>query len=109
MLEREFLSESELLEGLRRRKPVFADDPPEQSVLLRDVNLEFHTARQTRSDIGLRNHILNVFLEPRNPFEPGRMRRPKMEATVFGTLFALAAIAVIAFSLGAPGGYDAAK
>jgi hypothetical protein len=102
MLEKEFLSESELLERLRRRKPVFADDPPDQSLMLRDVNLEFRTARQTRSDLGLRNHILNVLLEPRNPFEPGRMRRPKMEATVFATLFALAAIAVLAFNLAAP-------
>jgi len=102
MLEKEFLSESDLLEGLRQRKPVFADDPPDQSLMLRDVNLEFRTARQTRSDLGLRNHILNVLLEPRNPFEPGRMRRPKMEAAVFGTLFALAAIAVLAFNLAAP-------
>ena len=100
MLEKEFLSESELLEGLRRHKPVFAD-APEQSVTLADVNSEFRTARQGRSDIGLRNHILNAFLEPRNPFEPGRVRRPKMEATVFGTLFAVAAIAVLAFNLAA--------
>ena len=101
MLEKEFLSESQLLEGLRRRKPVFAE-APEQSVTLADVNLEFRTARQGRSDIGLRNHILNVFLEPRNPFEPSRMRRPKVEATVFGTLFALTAIAVLAFNFAAP-------
>ena len=101
MLEKEFLSESELLEWLRRHKSVFAD-APERSVALGDVNLEFRAARQGRSDIGLRNHILNVFLEPRNPFEPGRIRRPKMETTVFGTLFALAAIAVLAFNLAAP-------
>ena len=101
MLEKEFLSESELLEGLRRRKPVF-DDVPEQSVTQGEVNLEFHKARPVRSDIGLRNHILNVFLEPRNPFEPSRMRRPKMEVTVFGIMFVLTAIAVLAFNLAAP-------
>lgn len=101
MLQQEFLCESELLEGLRRRKPVFAE-APEQSVTLEDLNLQFRTARQARSDIGLWNHVLNVFLEPRNPFEPSRMRRPKMEATVFGTLFALTAIAVLAFNLAAP-------
>ena len=101
MLEKEFLSESDLLEGLRRRKPVF-DDAPEQSATLGAVNLKFDKARLGRSDIGLRNHILNVFLEPRNPFEPGRMRRPKMEGTVFGTLFAVAAIAILAFNLAAP-------
>ena len=102
MVEQEFLSESDLLEGLRRRKPVFADHSPEQSVMLCEIDSEFRTARQARPDIGLRNHILNVFLEPRNPFEPGRMRRPKMEATVFGTLLALVAIAVLAFNLAAP-------
>jgi hypothetical protein len=102
MLEKEFLSESEFLTGFRRRRPVFDDDGPEQSVTLGDVNLEFRTARWGRSDIGLRNHILNVFLELRNPFEPGRMRRPKMETTVFGTLFAVAAIAVLVFNLAAP-------
>ena len=100
MFDQEFLYESELLEALRRRKPVF-DDAPEQSVTVGELNLEFRMARQGRSDIGLRNHVLNVFLEPRNPFEPSRMRRPKMEATVFGTLFAVAAIAVLAFNLAA--------
>lgn len=101
MPEQQFLSESQLLEGLRQRKPVFAERP-EQPITLEDVNLQFRTARQARADIGLRNHVLNVFLEPRNPFEPSRMRRPKMEATVFGTLFALTAIAVFAFNLVAP-------
>ena len=101
MLENDFLSESELREGLRRRKPVFAD-APEQSITLGDVNSEFRSARQGRSDIGMRNHILNALLEPRNPLEPDRMRSPKMEATVFGTLFAVAAIAVLAFNLAVP-------
>ena len=101
MPEQQFLSESQLLECLRQRKPVFVE-APERPVMLEDVNLDFRTARQARSDIGPRNHILNVFLEPRNPFEPSRMRRPKMEATVFGTLFALTAIAVLAFNFAAP-------
>jgi hypothetical protein len=30
------------------------------------------------------------------------MRKPKMEATVFGTLLALAMIAILAFNLAAP-------
>jgi len=102
MVEKEILSESELLQGLRRRKAVFAADLPEELLTLRELDNEFRTATQTRSDIGLRNHVLNLFLEARNPFEPGRMRRPKMEATVFGTLFAVAAIAVLAFNLMAP-------
>jgi hypothetical protein len=41
-------------------------------------------------------------LEPRNPFEPKRVRKPKMEAVVFGTLLALVVIAALAFNLAAP-------
>lgn len=101
MIDKDILSESELVEALRRRATVFANEVPEATVTLRDVDLEFRAARQKRADIGIRNHVLNLFLEPRNPFEPGRIRRPKMEATVFGILFALVAIAVLAFNLDA--------
>jgi hypothetical protein len=73
----------------------------EQPVTLRDVDTEFRAARRKRVDIGLLNHTLNLFLEPRNPFEPLRMRKPKMEATVFGTLLALVVIAIFAFNLAA--------
>ena len=102
MTKSEIISESELLEGLRRRQPVFADEIPETTVRAQEVDSEFRTTRQKRSDIGLVNHALNLFLEPRNPFEPSRMRKPKMEVTVFRTLFALLVIAVIAFNLAAP-------
>ena len=102
MIENGIISECKLLEGLRRRKPVFADGMQEPAVTVREVDSEFRAARQKRSDIGLVNHALNLLWEPRNPFEPGRMRKPKMEATVFGTLLALAVIAVIAFNLAAP-------
>lgn len=102
MITSEIVPESELPEGLRRRQPVFADEIPEAAVTMQDVDSEFRTSRLKRSDIGLANHALNFFLEPRNPFEPGRMRKPKMEVTVFGTLLALAVIAVIAFNLAAP-------
>jgi hypothetical protein len=102
MIEGEIIPESELQEGIRRRQPVFADDIPETALTLQEVDSEFRTARQKRSDIGLGNHVLNLFLEPRNPFEPGRVRKPKMELTVFGTLLALVVIAVTAFNLAAP-------
>jgi hypothetical protein len=102
MIQNEVVSEAELLDGLRRRKPVFAERTPEVVVTVREIDLEFRTAGQKRSDIGLMNHALNVFLEPKNPFEPGRMRKPKMEAIVFGTLLSLAVIAAFAFNLAAP-------
>jgi hypothetical protein len=102
MTDNEIISESELLEGLRRQQPVFADEIPETAVTAQKVDSEFRTARQKRSDIGLANHALNFFLCPRNPFEPGRARKPKMEVTVFGTLLALMVIAFIAFNMAAP-------
>ena len=70
--------------------------------MLQDVDTESRAARRKRADLGLLNHTLNLFLEPRNPFEPQRMRKPKMEATVFGSLLALVVIALLAFNLAAP-------
>jgi hypothetical protein len=70
-------------------------------VTFQEVDTEFRGARRNRADIGIANHVLNLFLEPRNPFEPKRGRKPKMEAVVFGTLVALVVIAVLAFNLAA--------
>ena len=102
MLEDWTLSEAQLQERLHKRSAVFADIVVEQPVMLQDVDTEFRAARRKRADLGLLHHTLNLFLEPRNPFEPQRMRKPKMEATVFGTLVALVIIAVLAFNLAAP-------
>ena len=96
------MTEPELSKGLHKCRPILPDLTVEQPVTLRDVDTEFRAARRKRADIGLLNHTLNLFLEPRNPFEPQRMRKPKMEATVFGTLLALVGIAVLAFNLAAP-------
>src|ERR1043165_8014095 len=95
-------SEAQLLERLRERSAIFAEIAIEQPATLQDVDTEFRAARRKRSDLGLLNHTLNLFLEPRNPFEPQRMRKPKMEAAVVGTLLALVVIALLAFNLAAP-------
>ena len=95
-------AEAELRERLRKRRPVFADITMEQTVTLLEVDTEFRSARRKRADLGFLNHTLNLLLEPRNPFEPQRMRKPKLEATVFGTLLGLAVIAILAFNLVAP-------
>src|ERR1051326_7773068 len=100
MLEDWTLSEAQLLERLRKRSAIFADIVVEQPVMLQ-VDMEFRAARRKRADLGLLNHALDLFLEPRNPFEPQRMRKPKMEAVVFGTLLALVMIAILAFNLAA--------
>ena len=48
------------------------------------------------------NRALNVFLEPRNPFEPKEARKPKMETVIFGMLFGLVVAAFLFFNLAAP-------
>jgi hypothetical protein len=98
-------TESELSEGLRKRRPVFPDVPVDQPVTLQQVDTEFRAARRNRTDVGITNHILNLFLEPRNPFESKTVRKPKREAVVFGTLLAVVVIAVLAFNLAAPRPY----
>ena len=102
MTQNDIPNESELIEALRRRKPLFSDSLPDGEATVREVDAEFRRARRERWDIGLLNHVLNLLLQPRNPFEPGRMRKPKVETTVFGTLIALVVVAVLAFNLAAP-------
>ena len=96
------LTEAEFRDRLHRRRPVFPEVSVGNPVTIQEMDTEFREIRQKRSDIGVPNHVLNLFLEPSNPFEPGRTRKPKMEAVVFGTLFALVAIAVLAFNCAAP-------
>jgi len=96
------LTEAEFRDRLRRRRRVFPEASVENPVSIQEVDTEFRNTRQKRSDIGVANHVLKLFSEPSNPFEPGRTRKPKMEAVVFGTLLALVAIAVLAFNCAAP-------
>ena len=76
--------------------------PLTQPVTLQQVDTEFRAARRNRADVGITNHVLNLFLEPRNPFEPKTVRKPKREAVVFGTLLALVLLVILAFNLAAP-------
>ena len=62
----------------------------------------FEARMERRPDLGVVNRALNVFLEPRNPFEPERTRKPKMETMIFGMLFGLAIAAFLFFNLAAP-------
>jgi hypothetical protein len=96
------LTDAEFRDRLHRRRPVFPEASVENPASIQEVDTEFRNTRQKRSDIGVANHVLNLLLEPSNPFEPGRTRKPKMEAVVFGTLLALVAIAVLAFNCAAP-------
>jgi hypothetical protein len=74
------------------------DDP----VTADKVLAAFETRMEQRLDLGVVNRALNVFLEPRNPFEPERTRKPKREAVIFGMLSAVVAAAFLFFNLAAP-------
>jgi hypothetical protein len=101
-MEDTIVTDSELRERLCKRRPIFPDVTVDQPATIEEVDAEFRAARGNRSDIGITNHLQNLFLEPRNPFEPQRIRKPKMEVVVFGTLLTLVVVAVLAFNLAAP-------
>ncbi len=67
-----------------------------------DVLAGFEVNMRRRPDLGMVKRAKNIFLEARNPFEPKRPRKPKMETVIFGTLFALVITALLFFNLSAP-------
>ena len=71
-------------------------------VTVNEVLAAFEAKMEQRPDLGVVNRALNVFLDPQNPFEPDRRRKPKMETVLFGTLFALVVAAFLFFNLAAP-------
>jgi len=53
---------------------------------------------QARGNHGVGNVIKNLLLEPRNPFEAGRRRRPKREVVAVGALLAVLIASVVWFN-----------
>ena len=45
---------------------------------------------RARPDVGFWKAIMDLILEPRNPFEPEKWRRPKLEFLIGAGLFAAA-------------------
>jgi hypothetical protein len=60
---------------------------------------EAEAAWRRRQDLGLRNRVFNLLLEPRNPFDPKRRRVPKKDLVVIAFIAAFALAAVIYFNL----------
>ncbi len=73
----------------------------ERPITAAEVLTRFEASMRRRADLGVRNRLANLVLEPRNPFEPDRRRKPKMETAVFGTLSALVMAALLVFNLAA--------
>ena len=92
----------DVLEAVRRRLPLCDEVAVDDPVTAGKVLAAFETRMEQRQDLGVVNRALNVFLEPRNPFEPERTRKPKREAVIFGTLVAVVAAAFLFFNLAAP-------
>jgi hypothetical protein len=102
MAEDRQVTTEDVLEAARRRRrlcdEVEVDDPVTADVVL----TAFEARMEQRLDLGVVNRAMNVFLEPRNPFEPERTRKPKMETVIFGMLFGVAIAAFLFFNLAAP-------
>jgi hypothetical protein len=102
MIEDRQIRTEDVLEAVLKRRPLCDEVPVDQPVTTDEVLAAFEVSMKRRSDLGVANRALNVFLEPRNPFEPERTRKPKMETVVFGLLFAVVVAAFLLFNLAAP-------
>ncbi len=67
-----------------------------------EVLAVFEERMAARPDLGLLNRAANMVLESRNPFDPSRRRRPKMEAVIFGSLAGIVIGCLAFFNLVAP-------
>jgi len=100
--DRHITTAQDVLETVSSRRPLCDDVAVDSPVTTDEVLAAFEVSMKRRPDLGVVNRALNVFLEPRNPFEPERIRKPKMETVVFGLLFAVAVVAFLFFNLAAP-------
>ena len=92
----------DVLEAARRRRPLCDDVEVDDPMTADQVLAAFEARMERRPDLGVVNRVLNIFLEPRNPFEPERTRKPKMETVILGMLFALVVATSLFFNLAAP-------
>ncbi len=95
---------TEVLSSVRKRRPLCERIDVDNPTTAAKVLAGFETSMRQRPDLGLTNRVANILLESRNPFEPQRPRKPKMETVIFGTLFALSVAAVLFFNVSAPKG-----
>jgi hypothetical protein len=102
MLDDRQITTEDVLEAVRRRRPLCDDMEVDDPMTADEVLAAFEARMERRLDLGVVNRALNVVLEPRNPFEPERTRKPKMETVIFGMLLALVVAAFLFFNLAAP-------
>lgn len=96
------MTTEDVLEAVRKRRPLCDQVAVDNPVTADEVLTSFAAKMEQRPDLGVVNRLLNAFLEPRNPFDPERTRKPKMETVLFGILFAVVVAAFLFFNLAAP-------
>ncbi len=102
MVEDRQITTEDVLEAVRRRRPLCDEVAVDDPLAADEVLAAFEARMEQRLDLGVVNRALNIFLEPQNPFEPERRRKPKMETVLFGMLFAVVVAAFLFFNLAAP-------
>jgi hypothetical protein len=96
------ITTQDVLDAISSRRPICDIVAVDNPVTTDEVLAAFEVSMKRRSDVGVVNRALNVFLEPRNPFEPERTRKPKMETVIFGMLLIVVVAAFLFFNLAAP-------
>ena len=96
------ITTEDVLEAVRRRRPLCDEVAVDDPLAADEVLAAFEARMERRPDLGVVNRALNIFLEPQNPFEPERRRKPKMETVLFGMLFTVVVAAFLFFDLAAP-------
>ncbi|MBY0502752.1 MAG: hypothetical protein K2X03_02505 [Bryobacteraceae bacterium] len=102
MAEQKLTTAEDVLAAVRQHGRICDEVEISDAETAAKVLTAFDAKMKQRSDLGVTNRLLNLFLDPRNPFEPQKTRRPKMETVIFGTLLLLVLAAVLFFNLSAP-------
>jgi len=102
MVDGKQITSEEVLGIALRRRSLCASVQVDAPVTANEVLAAFEVRMQQRQDLGVAQRVLNIVLEPRNPFEPERRRKPKVETVLFGALLALVLTALLFFNLAAP-------
>lgn len=93
---------TDVLTAIRKREPLCERVDVQQPVTLKEVLATFEAKTRARADLGARNRALNLLFESRNPFEPARRRKVKIEVGILGALVLLIVCALLLFNLAAP-------
>lgn len=96
------ITAADVFAAVRERRPLCERTDIHNPVTAAQVMAGFEASIRRRPDLGLLKRAANILLDPRNPFEPKRRRKPKMETVIFGTLLALVIAALLFFNLSAP-------